>query len=153
MLVAAATLAAVTLAALEGGEVVVISTHGAGNAVRRTRVWIATDGESDWLEANNPSTPWYLDVVANDALTVERGGTTERYRARPLATADGHARIRALMSAKYGWADRWVGWLFSEPESVAVRLEPGPGTAADAQRSTFPDGTPITTVSETYHEA
>jgi hypothetical protein len=36
---------------------------------------------------------------------------------------EGHARIRRLLAARYGWADRWIGLLADTSHSRAVRLD------------------------------
>lgn len=123
VLVAALGLGGTTLLALESTEVVILRTQSADRSWRATRAWVASDGAGRvWLEANNPQSPWLLDVMENPTLELERGGETLRYRAQPDPSVPGHTRIRSLMAAKYGWADRWVGMLFGNPHSVAVRL-------------------------------
>ncbi|MFT4570057.1 MAG: hypothetical protein ACI8TX_002442 [Hyphomicrobiaceae bacterium] len=131
-LIASPLLAAalVTALALEGQEVVVVHTSTADGTVRQTRTWIAKDPAGRiWLEANNPSSPWLLDVLKDPELLVQRGGENIRYRAQPDPSAPRHARVRGLMAAKYGWADTWVGMLFASPHSIAVRLLPTTGPA------------------------
>ena len=58
-----------------------------------------------------------------------RGGRRLALRAEPLLPAEGHARVRAPLRAKYGWGDAWVGFLQDTSRSLAVRLIP-PGASA-----------------------
>ena len=53
-----------------------------------------------------------------------RGSTVVRYHASPVPNPEGHAHIRRLLAAKYGWADRWVALLQDTSQSIEVRLEP-----------------------------
>ncbi len=117
-------LGAITLAALEIPEVVVVRTFDPEGGVEETRVWIADAQGTVWLEANNPETTWYLRTLEHPRIEVVRGGQRVNYETVADPTPAGHLRIRRLMSAKYGLADWWVGLLFGNPRSVAVRLDP-----------------------------
>jgi hypothetical protein len=115
---------ALTLYALEGREVVVLHTHATDGTARRTRTWVADDDGAAWIEAAVPERPFFQQLLAVPEVEVERGGVMRRYRAVPVPNPEGHARIRALLAQKYGWADWWVGLLTDTSQSVAVRLEP-----------------------------
>jgi F420H(2)-dependent quinone reductase len=124
LLLAALSFGAITLYALEGHDVVVLHTRGPDGTARATRTWVADDGDSLWVEAAFRARPFYQQLLANPEVEVERGGIVRRYRAVPVPNPEGHLRIRALLAAKYGWADRWVGLLQDTSASVAVKLEP-----------------------------
>lgn len=128
LLVAAAVVlvlfAAVTLYALEGHEVVVLRTTDQHGRPRETRVWIADDGDHAWIEAATPEREFYRDLLAHPDAELRRGDTTARVRTIPVPGAEGHARIRMLLRAKYGLADWWVGLLQDTSRSVAVRVVP-----------------------------
>jgi hypothetical protein len=116
---------AVTLLALEGGEVVVLRTFDAARRPRETRTWIADAVGAAWIEAANPERPFLHDLAVEPAVEVRRGGTWRACRAEAQAGPDGHARIRTLLRARYGWADRWIGMLADTRRSAAVRLDCG----------------------------
>lgn len=124
LLGAALAFAGVTFYALEGREVVVIRSRAVDGAMRQTRTWVADDGAGLLIEAAFAERPFFQDVLANPDVELVRYGAVRRYRATPLPNPDGHARIRALLAEKYGWADWWVGLLQDTSRSVAVRLEP-----------------------------
>ena len=124
LLAAAVTFGAVTWVALEGHEVVVLRTRTAAGGMRATRVWVVDDGGVAWIEAGNRARPFYRDLQADPAVELVRGGGASRYRAVPVPTDDAHARLRRLLAAKYGFADRWINLLVDTSVSVAVRLEP-----------------------------
>jgi hypothetical protein len=115
-----------TLAALEGGEVVVVETTAPDGAPRRTRTWIAEDDAGTWIEAANPARPFLLDVRRGSPLVLERGGVRRACTAEIAPDPEGHERIRRLLAGRYGWADHWVALLADTRESLAVRLECAP---------------------------
>lgn len=116
--------AMLTLLALEGNEVVVLRT-GAGQVGRReTRTWIADHDGAVWIEAANPEREFYRQILQNPRVELRRRGALRPYRATAIITPAGHALIRRLLAAKYGWADRWIGLLTDTSQSIAIRLEP-----------------------------
>jgi hypothetical protein len=114
----------VTLAALEGPEVVVVHTRDPSGAAHTTRTWIADHDGFAWIEAANPEREFYRDIGANPDVEVERQGMARRFHAVPLANPVGHQLIRRLLAEKYGFADCWIGLLADTSRSLAVRLEP-----------------------------
>jgi hypothetical protein len=119
-----ALLAAVTLVALEGKEVVQLRTMTPDGGVRVTRTWIADADGASWLEAATPDRPFLHDVERRPDVEVVRGGSVLTLRAVPVPGDAGHRTIRGLLAAKYGWADTWIGLLTDTSRSVAVRLDP-----------------------------
>ena len=115
--------AAITLAALEGREVVVVETADAHGQPRRTRTWIADDDGRAWIEAANPERPFLLDLRRQPAFVLERGGGRFACTAEVSDDPDGgHARIRSLLASRYGWADRWIALVADTRRSLAVRI-------------------------------
>ncbi len=114
---------AVTLVALEGREVVVLRTQGADGAEHAIRTWIADADAATWVEAANPERPFLRDLAREPVLTLDRGGRARRCRATVAPNPEGHARIRELLAAKYGWADCWIGLVADTRRSLAVRLD------------------------------
>src|SRR5262245_1501968 len=93
----------VTLVALEGREVVTLVTTDRAGVSRETRTWVADDGDGVLIEAAHPERPFFRHVLENPALEMRRGGHAFRCQAAPLPNPEGHARVRRLLSAKYGW--------------------------------------------------
>jgi hypothetical protein len=124
ILLGAAGFAAVTWIALESQEVVVLRTVKPGGSTRTTRVWVASEEESLWLESATPERRWYRDIVDDPDVEVELDGRILRFEAHPVEGAHGHRKIRSLLRAKYGWADAWVGIIQDTSRSIAVRLDP-----------------------------
>lgn len=113
---------AVTLLALEGREVVVLRTFDARGQARETRTWVADEDGYTWIEAANSERPFLLQLQAKPEVELRRGGRLQHCRASAISNPDGHQRIRRLLTAKYGWADGWVGLLTDTSGSLAVRL-------------------------------
>ena len=116
------SIAALTFEALEGGEVVELVTYTPQGRERRTRLWIADEGRWSWIEAATPERAFLRDIAREPHVDVWRGGLRLRMRAEVVPGAGGHARIRRLLRAKYGWADEWVGLFQDTSRSLAVRL-------------------------------
>jgi hypothetical protein len=115
--------AAVTLFALEGREVVVLRTRDAAGGERATRTWIADAAGAAWIEAATPERPFLRDLEREPALFLDRHGRPQRCRTSVAPNPEGHARIRALLATKYGWADRWIAMVADTQRSLAVRLD------------------------------
>ena len=115
--------AAVTLFALEGREVVVLRTRGADGGEHATRTWIADADGAAWVEAANPERLFLHDLEREPTLVVDRHGRPQRCRATIAENPGGHARIRDLLAAKYGWADCWIALVADTERSLAVRLD------------------------------
>ena len=116
--------AGVTLAALEGGEVVVLRTHDAAGT-RDTRTWVADDEDGTWIEAATPARPFLAQRRQDADVMLKRGGTWTHCQADVVPNPGGHRRIRRLLASKYGWKDRWIGLLTDTSQSLAVRLACG----------------------------
>jgi hypothetical protein len=108
--------------ASESGEVVVLSTVDAAGAPQETRLWIVDHQGAAWLRAGSSGAGWYARLREQPRIHVERDGVDTPYQATPVPEAT--IEINRLMAAKYGWADRFVGLLFSRDDAVAVRLDP-----------------------------
>jgi hypothetical protein len=116
---------AVTWYALEGKEVGVLRTRRPDGSIQETHVWVAEDEAGPVIEAATAERSWYRNLLAEPGVELRRRhGSLHRYRAVPEPGDAGHERIRALLRAKYGWADVWVGWLQDTSRSILVRLEP-----------------------------
>ena len=113
----------VTLLALEGREVVVVRTRDADGHPRATRTWVADADGYVWIEAANPERPFLHDLDREPQIELGRGGTVRRCHATIEPNPAGHQRIRDLLAAKYGWADRWIALVADTRRSVAVRLD------------------------------
>jgi hypothetical protein len=127
LLAAVALFGIVTWRALEGREVALLRTRTPAGGSEETRVWVADEAGRIYLEAATPERGWYRSLHAHPEVELVRGGVVRRYRAVPEPGAEGHARIRALLRRKYGWADWWVGLLQDTSDSIAVRLDPVAG--------------------------
>jgi hypothetical protein len=120
----AALFVGITWLALEGGEVATLYTSGASGVVHETRVWVVDSSGSVWVEAATTERPFYRDLLENPTVELERQAHRVPYVAGVVPGAEGHAKIRRLLRAKYGLADVWIGLLQDTSESVAIKLRP-----------------------------
>ena len=105
-----------------------LETTTADGSPRATHVWfVEPDGEL-WVEAGAPGNGWFVDVATQPELGFRSERRSGRFVAVPVDTPDAQARVRGLLREKYGLRDRWVGLLVDSSRSVAVRLDPAPGS-------------------------
>jgi hypothetical protein len=107
--------------ASESGEVVVLTTQDESGDPQTTRLWIVDRDGQQWLRAGLTESGWYVRLQANNFVKVERDGVTRSYVAIPDPSVA--AEINDLMSEKYGWADRYIGFLFGRDGSVPILLQ------------------------------
>jgi hypothetical protein len=113
---------AIEVIAAEDGEVVVLRTLDESGAPIETRLWIVDHEGQPFLRAGNEGAGWFGRLRAKPEVEVVRGEETLLVRAVPEPAA--RERVNALMAEKYGWADAYIGAIFSRDDSVPVRLEP-----------------------------
>lgn len=115
---------AIYLASELGGEVAVLTTRDAADVPHTTRIWVVDDAGSAWLRAGQPGSGWLRRLETEPLVELERGGRARSFRAVPVRDAAARDKIHRLMAAKYGWADRVIGWTRDSRNSIAVRLDP-----------------------------
>lgn len=113
---------AVEMIAAENGEVVVLRTSDDAGALQETRLWVVDEGGRPWLRAGHEGAGWFRRLRARPDVEIVRGDETLAVRAIPDPTAA--ARVNARMAEKYGWADAYIGTLFSREGAIPVRLDP-----------------------------
>jgi 2-iminobutanoate/2-iminopropanoate deaminase len=136
LLVLLLAFAALTFWALEAGDVAVLVTQRPEGSVRETHVWWAEDDGTLQVEAATPERAWLAEALEAGEIEVERDGRRERFRVERSDAPGAHDRVRALLRAKYGWRDAWVGVLQDTSRSVAVRLSPLPRVVFDRSPET-----------------
>ena len=111
---------AAQIIASESGEVVVLGTTEATGEVKETRVWIVEQDGQLWLRSGSPTSTWYLRLLANPQISIERDGHLERAIAAPDPARQ--TSINQLMRAKYGWADVLIGLMHGRDDAIAIQL-------------------------------
>lgn len=108
--------------ASESGEVVVVTTP-TDDGPSRTRLWVVDLDGAQYLRAGHVEASWYGPLIAADAVDVERGGATARYRAVPAPEV--LDRVNAAFADKYGWRETYIGLMVGGREhAIPIRLEP-----------------------------
>ncbi len=107
-----------------GPEIVTVRTTNADGTTVDTRLWIVDHQDAAWLRSGMKTSGWYVRLVANPSIEVERGGTWTRMHAQPIHDPDMRDRVHALMAEKYGLADTFISALRDGEQSVPIHLEP-----------------------------
>ncbi len=113
---------AIYVASETGGEVVTLRTTDAEGGSHETRLWIVEIESDLYLRAGDPGSGWLERLRQQPEVELERAGATRRYQAVPAPAMS--ARVDARMAEEYPVADRLIGVIRSEGQSVAVRLDP-----------------------------
>ena len=111
-----------------GGEIVTLETRGADGSLHETRLWVVEHDGSAWLRSGQPSSGWFVRLVAEPKVRVTRDGTTRAYRAEPVHDAATRDRIHGLMAEKYSWAETLIAASRDGDASIPVRLVETEGT-------------------------
>lgn len=111
--------------AAESGEVVVLTTQKSGGEAQETRLWVVDYQGSQWLRSGAEAQTWYRNLREHPEVALSRGSKSQPYRAVP--SVDDREKINDLMAEKYGWADSYIGYLFSRVNSIPIRLVPRSG--------------------------
>lgn len=112
----------VQIAASESGEVVILTTRDESGADATTRVWVVDLDGYQWLRAGAPNASWFARLKSQTAVKMERDGRVETYA--PQIDMSRTGAVNALMLEKYGWAERYIGFIISRADSVPIRLVP-----------------------------
>ncbi len=127
LLLSAFLVGAVVLGSIFGvdeGEVVTLTTVGLGGARYDTQLWLVERPDGIWLRSASPRSRWLARLRAEPRVELQSGDRRLYFRAVPSDDASVREDVNRRMAAKYGRADRWLGWIFDRTRSVPVRLEP-----------------------------
>lgn len=112
-----------TYVAGEIGELAVLRTFEADGTPHDTKLWVVDLDGTPWVRVARPGRVWFRRLQANPKLVLVRDGREQRCRPVLRASPDDRRRADAAFAAKYGWVDRWYGWLVRK-EPVPVQLVP-----------------------------
>ena len=97
-------------------------------------IWFAVVGDVLYMVAGNPRpADWYLNALADPAVTVRLGGITRRAVARHVTDADERRLVGDLLDAKHPtYSDASLGlthhrWAYEVP-ALAIEAWATPGT-------------------------
>ncbi len=112
-----------TYVAGEQVEVVLLHTRDAAGKEFTTRLWVVDLADVTWVRVANPQRAWYLRLLANPRVEIERGGRLEARLAIPESSPETVLTVDEAFTAKYGLVDRWYG-LLTRKHAVPIRLVP-----------------------------
>lgn len=116
-----------------GQDVVVLHKWKGEGRMSRSRLWIVSDGEHEWLHHGVADSPWIRHLAVDPIVEIERKGKVYRYRASADPAAD--PKVHRLLREKYGFADVLVRFWYGTDsqkgfvtrttcDAVPMRLDP-----------------------------
>jgi len=118
-----AAVVAATYVAGEQTEVARLETRDELGKEWVTKLWVVDIEGVPWVRVANPTRAWYLRLLANPRVELERGGRREARLAAPDDSPATHAIVDEAFAEKYGWVDAWYG-LIARRNAVPIRLNP-----------------------------
>jgi hypothetical protein len=110
--------------ASESGEVVTLRSRDAGGQEHATRLWVVDQGGAEWVRTGHAEKGWFLRVVADAQVELERAGTRSLRTAVPVRDPAIVRAVNEAFARKYGMAN-WIVGLSGDPSKrVPVRLDP-----------------------------
>ena len=104
------------------GEVVTLHTQDTEGVWQTTPLWIVDAQDGAYLRAGQPSSGWVTRFRSNSLAKLERGDETRPVRL--VETPDAVPAVNMMMSAKYGWANDFVGLMSGDrSKSLALKVE------------------------------
>lgn len=101
-----------------GQDVVVLHKWKGPGKTSRSRLWIVSDGEHQWIHHGYADSPWIRHLAVDPIVEIERHGKVYRYRGTPDPAAD--PKVHRLLRAKYGFADVLVRFWAGTDSQVGV---------------------------------
>jgi hypothetical protein len=66
-----------------GGEVVTLDRAEANGELSQVRIWIVDEGDTSWVEHQDPSAFWITRLADSPDITLNRGDETATYAGQP----------------------------------------------------------------------
>lgn len=114
------------LLASESGEVLVLETLDAEGQPHETRIWVVDDAGAAWVRGD-PDSGWVGRLIETPEIRAERDGLQAPFVAVPDRDPAARDRVNALMSEKYGFADRFIAVTLGDADragALPIRLDP-----------------------------
>ncbi len=110
--------------ASESGEVVTLRSKDASGQQHATRLWVVDQGGAEWVRTGHAEKGWFLRLVADPQVELERAGTRSLRTAVPVRDPAVVRAVNEAFAQKYGAAN-WIVGLSGDPSKrVPVRLDP-----------------------------
>jgi len=109
--------------ASESGEVITVRTQDATSDWHSTRLWVVDHEGAEWTRTGHPEKGWFVRLLANPIVEVERDGVASTRHAVPVSDPDVTREVNDAYEAKYGIADRIVALSGDATKRVVIRLD------------------------------
>ena len=103
-------------------EVVNLTTQDEAGQPQTTPLWVVERDGVQWLRGG-PDSGWVGRLQVNPEVELERGGSSQPYRAVPHQDPENVVWINRAMAEKYGVSDSMVSLWADKQASLAIRLD------------------------------
>ncbi len=116
----------IVILASESGEVVTLHTRTPAGDTRVTRLWVVDYAGAEWVRTGHEGKGWFVDVMSNPDVTIERSGSESQRIAVPVREKPLIGEVNEVFAMKYGQANEIVALSGDASKRIPVRLDPAP---------------------------
>ncbi len=109
--------------ASESGEVITLRTSDAHAEQYSTRLWVVDHGGAEWTRTGHAEKAWFLRILANPVVELERRGELSARMAVPVSERAAAEAVNRAYEEKYGIADWIVALSGDAANRVVIRLD------------------------------
>jgi hypothetical protein len=109
--------------ASESGEVITLRTSSGDSEQHSTRLWVVDYAGAEWTRTGHPEKGWFLRILANPVVELERKGQSSPRTAVPVSERAVAQGVNRAYKEKYGIADWIVALSGDASRRVVIRLD------------------------------
>ena len=113
----------IVILASESGEVITLRTSSGDSEQHSTRLWVVDHAGAEWTRTGHPEKGWFLQILANPVVELERGGQSSERTAVPVSDRAVAQGVNHAYKRKYGVADWIVALSGDASKRVVIRLD------------------------------
>ncbi len=113
----------IIILASESGEVITLRTSDSDSVQHSTRLWVVDYAGAEWTRTGHPEKGWFLRILANPIVELERKGQLSSRTAVPVSEPAVARGVKRAYAEKYGAADWIVALSGDASKRVVIRLD------------------------------
>ncbi len=113
----------IVILASESGEVITLRTSDGHSELYSTRLWVVDHAGAEWTRTGHPEKAWFLRILDDPAVELERRGELSARRAVPVSERAVAQGVNRAYKEKYGIADWIVALSGDASKRVVIRLD------------------------------
>ena len=113
----------IVILASESGEVITLRTSSGNSEQHSTRLWVVDHAGAEWTRTGHPEKAWFLRLLDNPAVELERRGESSARTAVPVSERAVAQGVNRAYKEKYGVADWIVALSGDASKRVVIRLD------------------------------